>query len=110
MGKGCEDALFENEQDVINDPSKTISEPIAKTSISYFKSTSASELMKSTQHRASFEGGGWGLKVKAAVNHLVKDTETTNALTVILSDYRKHKYNYIPASAWRVADYDLDSI
>ena len=110
MGKGCEDAMFENEQDVMNDPSKTISEPIAKTSISYFKSTSASELMKSTQHRASFEGGGWGLKVKAAVNHLVKDTETTNALTVILTEYRKHKYNYVPASAWRVADYDLENI
>lgn len=110
MGRGCDDAIFENEQDVRNDPSKIISEPTSRVSISYFKSTSASEFMKSTQHRSSFEGGGWGLKVKAAVNHLVKDTESTNALTVILIDYRRHKYNYVPASAWSVASYDLDTM
>ena len=66
--------------------------------------------MKSTQHRASFEGGGWGIKFKAAVNHLVKDNDSTNALTVILTDYRRHKYLSIPASAWRVVDYDLDTM
>ena len=110
MGKGCDEAIFENEQDVRDDSSKIISEPTSRVSISYFKSTSASELMKSTQHRANFEGGGWGLKVKAAVNHLVKDTESTNALTVILTDYRRHKYNSIPASAWRIADYDLTTM
>ena len=46
--------------------------------------------MKSTQHRTSFEGGGWGIKFKAAENHLVKDNDSTNALTVILTDYRRH--------------------
>ena len=110
MGKGCDEPIFENEQDVRGDPSKMISEPTSRVSISYFKSTSASELMKSTQHRANFEGGGWGLKVKAAVNHLVKDTESTNALTVILTDYRRHKYNSIPASAWSVASWDLETM
>ena len=110
MGKGCDEAIFENEQDVRNDPSKIISEPTSRTNISYFKSTSASELMKSTQHRANFEGGGWGFKVKAAVNHLVKDTESTNALTIILTDYRRHKYNYVPASTWSVASFDLETM
>ena len=66
--------------------------------------------MKSTQHRNNFEGGGWGLKVKSAVNHLIKDTETTNALTFMLSDYRRHKYNSVAASAWRVADFDLETM
>jgi len=65
--------------------------------------------MKSTQHRNNFEGGGWGLKVKSAVNHLIKDTESTNAITFMLSDYRRHKYNSIPASAWRIADFDLET-
>jgi hypothetical protein len=100
--------MFENEYDVRNDPSKLMTEITSRVNISYFKTTSMSDLMKSTQHRNNFEGGGWGLKVKSAVNHLIKNTETTNALTVILSDFRRHKYNSIAANSWVVSEYDLE--
>ena len=66
--------------------------------------------MKSTQHRNNYQGGGWGLKVKSDFNHLINYTETTNALTIMLSDYRRHKYLSIPASAWIINDADLDTM
>ena len=66
--------------------------------------------MKSTQHRNNYQGGGWGLKVKSDFNHLINYTETTNALTIMLSDYRRHKYLSIPASAWRIDDNDLETM
>jgi len=107
MSEGCDESIFENYEEGL---SKTVTEITSRVNISYFKSTSSADLMKSTQHRNNFEGGGWGLKVKSAVNHLIKDTETTNALTVILSDFRRHKYLSIPASAWKMYDFDLDAL
>ena len=53
-GKGCKDSLFENYEEVMNDPSKLITEPESRVTIEYFPSKSSADLMKFTQHRNNF--------------------------------------------------------
>jgi hypothetical protein len=37
-------------------------------------------------------GGGWGVTVKAELGYLANETETVDAITAILTDYRSHYY------------------
>ena len=76
--------------------------------MSYFKATSASDIMKLTSHRNNFEGQGWGLKVKTQVEVLDKNTETTNAVTVVLTDFRRYKYISVAANSWVMNDGDIE--
>ena len=58
--------------------------------------------MKLTSHRNNFEGGGWGLKVKTQVDVLNKNTETSNAISIVLMDFRKHYYISVAANLFEM--------
>jgi hypothetical protein len=49
-------------------------------------------MMNSVSNRLDIQGGGWGVKVKADLGYVAKETETVDAVTAILTDYRSHYY------------------
>jgi hypothetical protein len=56
MGVGCDETHFINQYDLVEDETQTKTRNTMKTTMKYFKSTSASDLMKMTSHRNSFSG------------------------------------------------------
>lgn len=85
MGVGCEESIFNNAHLVKN---QVQARPIKRTEIKHFKVTSSSEVNTMTSHKASIEGGGWGVKVKAGLDMLNKKFDTVNTVSVDLTDYR----------------------
>lgn len=64
----------------------------------HFKVTSSSEANKMTSHKSSISGGGWGVKVKAGLDIMNKNFDSVNSVSVDLTDYRVHNYNFVRAS------------
>jgi len=64
---------------------------------------------KMVSHKSSLEGGGWGIKVKVGVDTLTKNHDSVNAVSVALTDYRKHKYYNIPASLFKFGEDEYET-
>jgi len=82
---------------------KTI-KAVGKTEMNTYITTSAHEVNKMVSTRSSISGGGWGIKVKVGVDTLNKNHDSVNTVSVALTDYRKHDYHSIPASAFKFAE------
>jgi cephalosporin-C deacetylase-like acetyl esterase len=107
LARGCADSAFSNSAE-LNEKGNYHETEIMQHTVRYFKSSDLHEMMDLNKNKIGVFGGGFGVKASVDIGIMNKKIETVNAITAVLTDYRKHYYWTVSPSSLKMDDREVE--